>query len=371
MLAVVLMVARIELADGLFIDARSVPVALIGLFEGWPAGLLAGLLPALYRLLQIGGAGAPAGAAAVIVAGLLGGLVHAWARREGRVRLHHALALSGVVFLATFGSFAVVGPYALQLFGRVWLPTLITYVVGIGLVARLFQDVVEQARLRTAQQRFRAIIDEASEGIRIVDPDTFTIIDVNRRDCELSGYPREEMIGRDVRELWPVEPELQARRQAPAAAAPRQDYARAFGVPYRTRSGHIVSVDSTHRIVEHRGRRYEIIVFREAAEREAAEAIRREAAELRAVTLLAGAAAHEINNPLAVVMGALDLLARQLPGAGQEARWVGQALDGVRRIRDIVARMTRITKIESTPPGANLPPILDLQKSSDDPKEAS
>jgi nitrogen-specific signal transduction histidine kinase len=179
------------------------------------------------------------------------------------------------------------------------------------------------------------------------------------------------MIGRDVRQFWPTEPELRARQEASAAEARAQGYARAFGMPYRTRSGRIVSVDSTRRIVAHRGRRYEIIVFREAAEREAVEASRREAGELRAVTLLAGAAAHEINNPLAVVMGSLDLLSRRLPDDGQEARWVEQALDGVRRIRDIVARMTRITKIESTPAGANLPPILDLERSSDDPKETS
>ncbi|OLC38149.1 MAG: hypothetical protein AUH81_04655 [Candidatus Rokubacteria bacterium 13_1_40CM_4_69_5] len=370
-LSVVLMIARIQLAEGVYIDARSVPVALIGLFEGWPAGLLASALPGLYRLAKLGGAGAPAGAASVIVAGLLGGLVHAWARREGRVRAHHALALSGAVFLATFASFVAVGPYAIRLFGLVWLPLLVTYVVGIGLVAQLFQDVVEQARLSVEQQRFRAIIDEASEAIRIVDPDTFKIIDVNRRECELSGYRREEMIGRDAREFWPTEPELRARREVSVAEARAQGYTRAFGMPYRTRAGRIVSVDSTHRIVEHRGRRYEIIVFREAAEREAAEASRREAAELRAVTLLAGAAAHEINNPLAVIMGSLDLLSRRLPGGGQDARWVGQALDGVRRIRDIVARMANITKVESTPAGANLPPILDLEKSSDDPKEAS
>src|SRR5256712_559102 len=212
-LSVVLMIARIQLAEGVYIDARSVPVALIGLFEGWQAGLLASALPGLYRLAKLGGAGAPAGAASVIVAGPLGGLVHAWARGEGRVRAHHALALSGVVFLATFASFVAVGPYAIRLFGLVWLPLLVTYVVGIGLVAQLFQDVVEQARLSVEQQRFRATIDDASEAIRIVDLDAFKIIDVNRRECELSGYRREEMIGRDVREFWPTEPELRARRE--------------------------------------------------------------------------------------------------------------------------------------------------------------
>ena len=136
----------------------------------------------------------------------------------------------------------------------------------------------------------------------------------------------------------------------------------------RTQSGQIVPVDSTQRIVEHGGHRYVIMISREAAEREAAESARREAAELRAVNLLAGAAAHEINNPLTVIMGALDLLERRLPPQSEESKWIAQGLGGVRRVRDIVERMTRITHLERTPPAAHLPAILDIKKSSD-PKE--
>ena len=48
------------------------------------------------------------------------------------------------------------------------------------------------------------------------------------------------------------------------------------------------------------------------------EAARRDAAQLRAVTLLARAAAHEINNPLTAVMGGLGLIARKLPPGSEE-----------------------------------------------------
>lgn len=225
--SVILMIARIQLDSGAFIDARGVPVALIALFEGWPAGLIAGGVAAVYRL-SLGGAGALAGAGGVIAIGLAGGLIHAWARREGGVAPRHAFALTALIYVITFLSFLFV-PNGFSLFGQIWLPLFLTYAVGIGIIARLFHDVLEQARLSAGQQRFRAIIDEANDAIRIVDADTYRILETNRMDCQLSGYTRAEMIGRDVRDFWPEEPELRAQREAAVADTLQHGFTRQFG----------------------------------------------------------------------------------------------------------------------------------------------
>lgn len=362
-LTIVLMIARIQIGENVFIDARHVPIALIALFEGWPTGLIACAGPVIYRMWQ-GGSGAWAGVAGLVAAALLGGAAHVWARRDGGVGAVHALALSAAVFLATSATFLLAGPYATGLLMESWLKMLVTCVLGIGIMARLFHDVRDQARLAAEQQRFRAVLDEATDAVRIVDPATLKILDCNRRDSEISGYARHELIGRDVRDFWPEDPALRARREATLAEVRAQGIARAFGQPHRRRSGEIVPVDTMLRIVEHGGRRYEIVIYRESAEREAREASERDAAQLKAITLLAAGAAHEINNPLAILMGSLDLLARRLKPDTQEARWVEQALGGVRRIRDIVMRMRRITRVEATPSEGNLPPILDIEKST-------
>jgi len=105
-------------------------------------------------------------------------------------------------------------------------------------------------------------------------------------------------------------------------------------------------------------------LFADVVASHAVEAARRDAAQLRAVTLLARAAAHEINNPLTAVMGGLGLVARKLPAGSEEAAWNKTARDGAERIRDIVARMNRITQIEETVEEGALPPMLDIRKSS-------
>jgi signal transduction histidine kinase len=92
--------------------------------------------------------------------------------------------------------------------------------------------------------------------------------------------------------------------------------------------------------------------------------VSREVAELRAIGLVASGAAHEINNPLAVVVGSLGLLERKIASDTPERRWVDQAMDGAQRITDIVSRMNRITRVERAQT-EHLPPILDITKSSD------
>lgn len=52
-------------------------------------------------------------------------------------------------------------------------------------------------------------------------------------------------------------------------------------------------------------------IARDVTDRKRAEAAEREAAALRSVASLATAAAHEINNPLTVVLGALEMLERR------------------------------------------------------------
>jgi signal transduction histidine kinase len=135
-------------------------------------------------------------------------------------------------------------------------------------------------------------------------------------------------------------------------------------VPFQTTSGRLLAVDSSRRVVEYRGQRYEIIIYRDAAERLAGEEARREAASLRSVNLLAQAAAHEINNPLAIIIGYVQMLEDRLPPGSEESNWARTCRTAAVRIRDAVGRLSRIVRVESTHPTGTVPPILDMERST-------
>lgn len=91
----------------------------------------------------------------------------------------------------------------------------------------------------------------------------------------------------------------------------------------------------------------------------------RRAEAVRAVAMLATTAADEINNPLAVIVGHVQLLERTVDETAR--KHIGPVVEAAHRISEIVARMRRITRLEET--SATGSAMLDLRRSSDRPSD--
>jgi signal transduction histidine kinase len=85
---------------------------------------------------------------------------------------------------------------------------------------------------------------------------------------------------------------------------------------------------------------------------------------LRFVAALAAAAGHEINNPLTILVGNLELLERTQPLDVDGRARMGVALAAAAQIKEKIRRLGRITRLELAVGWPNLPPMLDLEKSS-------
>jgi PAS domain S-box-containing protein len=362
-LSVVLMRAGIQLEPGIFIDARNTSIALIGLFEGWPPALIAAAITAAARLWVGEPAPGPAWSASPSSPYALASSMAGPAARGG-VGPKHALCLASLAALALLPALAMLGARGMQIFSRIWASYTTLIILSVGVMARLFHDVREQRRLMEDQERFRAIIDEAAAVVRVVDAETLRILETNRAEVELSGYSREEIIGKTIRDFWPEDPAGRPEREAMLAEAFRQGRMHALNLGYRTRVGDIIPVDITYRFVDYRGRRFIIALLTDARPRLQAESALREAAELRAAHLTVGAVAHEINNPLSIVMGSLQLMLERFPEGSQEQRWTAAAFKAGERIRDAVARLSSLVRVTSAEPSGSLAPILDTVRSS-------
>jgi two-component system, cell cycle sensor histidine kinase and response regulator CckA len=212
--------------------------------------------------------------------------------------------------------------------------------------------------LRRSEERYRLLFERSFVGIFRTRADGI-LVECNHAFARILGYrSAAEARGHNVLEHYATS---SGRDTIVAKISVGEDVIDAEVVGQRC--GSLVPVAmSVRRVVDHDGAVHEGVLV-DLTDRKRGE----EAKALRSVAELANAAAHEINNPLTVIIGELDLTNAADDITARIARMKAAA----ERIRDIVKRMVQITRLESSTewPG-DLPPMLDLRRSGPAPKDA-
>jgi PAS domain S-box-containing protein len=128
---------------------------------------------------------------------------------------------------------------------------------GKGLILLAIEDVTEHRRavhaLNVSETCYRRLFETAQDGILILDVETRQILDVNPFLLEVLGYPRDELVGK---ELWQIG--LFEDIEACRGAFPRlqaEGYIRYEDLPLRTHDGRAIDVEfvsNVYRVGEQR-----------------------------------------------------------------------------------------------------------------------
>ncbi|HET7876107.1 MAG TPA: PAS domain S-box protein [Methylomirabilota bacterium] len=251
-------------------------------------------------------------------------------------------------------------------------------IAAFALAAALINSLHERRRLaelarRMSEARERIILETAIDGIITVNHEG-RVLDWNPAAEQLFGYSRAGALGRDLADLI-VPPGLRGRHRHGLARFARTGHGALGGkrieITAMRADGREFPVELAIARVPLDGPAIFRGFVRDITERRQAQDAERREEALRSVTRLANAAAHEINNPLAVIMVDLDLLSHQCAGNSRAQGRIARAREAVRRIEDIVGRMAHITRLEVMPQPTDLPEILDLFKSTSEPESST
>ena len=171
-----------------------------------------------------------------------------------------------------------------------------------------FVDITER---KNAEETFRKAFNANPEPITIATLPEGRYIDVNESFLRVTGYSREEVIGRTSIELnfW-AKPE---DRTNFVEMIERQGSIRDLEIAFRTKSGEIrVAVDSAE-IIDVGGQECAIAIFRDVTEQKTLEKQMRQTQKMEAVGQLSGGIAHDFNNLLGVIIGYSEILEQRLP----------------------------------------------------------
>ena len=221
----------------------------------------------------------------------------------------------------------------------------------VAYLADVAWEIVFRKRTEVALQerdkKYKTLFEDSIDGVYSVLRDG-TITDANPSFCELFSYTREEMIGKDMRELY-LDPADRPRFQKEIE---RKGFVKDYEVRWRKGDGtevDCVLTSSVHfakdgSIVGYRG------IVRDMTERKTLRGQLFQAQKMEAVGTLAGGIAHDFNNLLQVVLGYTELVLadEDLPDGLKND--LGKVLLSARNGADLVQRLLTFSRKTETKP---------------------
>jgi len=217
---------------------------------------------------------------------------------------------------------------------------------GRRAVLGYFMDNTEGERakeaLRLSEEKFHKAFHSSPDWFVISTLEDGFYIDVNEAFLKATGYRLEEVIGRTTIELgiW-ANPEDRAKmvkilREAGAV--------RNLEVRFRMKSGEIRHVLWSSEVIDYGDEKCCLAMTRDITTRKRAEKERLEKEKVQGVLETAGAACHELNQPLQFIYYLLDEISEENP----QSKSVKEMKKQCDRIREITNKLESITTYETT-----------------------
>jgi len=134
--------------------------------------------------------------------------------------------------------------------------------------AHTLEDITEQKRTEANLQMFRALLDNSSDAIEVIEPTTLRLLDVNETECRDLGYSREELLSMTIRD---IDHHFNADIQKIVEAQMQQHTEARFESVHRRKDGSTFPVEISAKFIE-LDKPYGLAMVRDITERKQAEA---------------------------------------------------------------------------------------------------
>jgi PAS domain S-box-containing protein len=175
-----------------------------------------------------------------------------------------------------------------------------------GVIRDITDRKKAEQRIRESEARFRTLFDLSPQPVVVSEPETGRIIDVNDKFCELSGYSKQEVLGRPSVELGLYAAEQRTRFYETFR---REGEVSGLEMTFTSKDGHEIETLMFSRAVEVTEEKLILTVVVDVTETRRLERNLRQARKMEALGQLAGGLAHDFNNLLMAIQANTSLMA--------------------------------------------------------------
>ncbi|NUN52712.1 MAG: PAS domain S-box protein, partial [Planctomycetaceae bacterium] len=207
-------------------------------------------------------------------------------------------------------------------------------------------------RLRTGEERYRAIVENANDALFLLDP-SGEVLEVNRSGEEILGRPAASILHHRLRDFAaPDAPDTgwEGLERVPAGEAVRLE-----PVQIARPDGTAVPVELSASLLRAGGRSMVLAIARDVSRRRALERRLFMAQKMEAVGQLAGGIAHDFNNLLMVINGYAEILLGRTGEGRPGAAELGEILRAGQRAAALTSQLLGFSRRQVVRPR-----VLDL-----------
>lgn len=192
--------------------------------------------------------------------------------------------------------------------------------------------------------KYEAIFEGAADAIFVVDPETGRIVECNKAAEELTGYSKEELLTMRYLDLRTKSERIRA--MARFKSLKEEGEGEFLDIPILRKDGGIKYVDIRARLVKLGEKPFVVSIMRDTTKRKEAHLELVRAEKFVSLGQMASGITHEINNPLAVISMALEMVKEK--GNDFLKNIVDKALLSVEKIKKLIATLHEFANPRST-----------------------
>ena len=216
---------------------------------------------------------------------------------------------------------------------------------SVDYLAAAIQDITNRkmadAIVTASEEKFSRAFQHAPAIIALTRLSDGILLDVNDRFCRISGWSREEALGKTTIELgWVTEND---RERILASLADRRSVAD-LEIDHHARDGNVVHCLYNGEVITIGGEKCLLSLLEDVTHRLELEAQLLQSQKMEAIGTLAGGIAHDFNNILGAILGYTELTLATLPPQSEERENLQEVMSASKRAKDLVQQILAFSR---------------------------
>jgi two-component system, cell cycle sensor histidine kinase and response regulator CckA len=200
--------------------------------------------------------------------------------------------------------------------------------------------------LKKSGESYRTIFEAANDAIFVHDPQTGSILDVNKKMCEMYSYTHEEALKLDVGDLSEGSPPYSRKEAVEQVKKAYRKGPQLFEWMAKDRTGRLFWVEVNLKLAIIGGEERIIAIVRDITERKKTEEEKEyyesqflQAQKLESLGILTGSIAHDFNNLLQIISGNIELTLLDHGMSEKSRKYLSDSMHATKRAADLTNQM--------------------------------